>query len=116
MDQTNDYTLRTIRERTAQIHEMQRLLNRDPNSDKEERKRLIVGIANKVGAHVPLERDHQFTVNYLNAILQNARVALQIQMTMNACISAKWSCVFAAGAAVLSLLAAATAVTGLLSR
>jgi hypothetical protein len=114
MGQMKDYTLRAIRERTARITEIQQLLNQGPGEDKEERKRLMLRIANEVGAHVPLERNYQFSVDFLNATLQNIRVALQIQMTMNACISAKWSCVFAAAAAVLSLLATAVAVASIL--
>ena len=114
MGQMKDYTLHAIRARDAPVKEIQQLLNQGPDRDKEERKRLIIGIANEVGAPVPLERNYQFSADFLNAILQNIRVALQIQMTMNACISAKWSCLFAAVAAVLSLLATAVAVTSLL--
>jgi len=114
MGQAKDDTLRTIRAHSAWIREMQLLLNEGPDRDKEERKRLIVAKANELGAHVPLERNYHFAADYLNAILQSIRVALQIQMTTNACISAKWSCVFAAGAAILSLLATAVALATLL--
>jgi hypothetical protein len=114
MGQMKDYTLYAIRACDAQVKEIQQLLNEGPDKDKEERKRLIIGIANDVGAPVPLERNYQFSVDFLNATLQNIRVALQIQMTMNACISAKWSCIFAAAAAALSLLATAVALMSLL--
>jgi hypothetical protein len=108
-----DYMLYAIRTRDAQVKEIQQLLNREPDKDKEDRKRLIIDIANEVGAPVPLERNYQFSVDFLNATLQSIRVALQIQMTMNACISAKWSCTFAAAAAALSLLATAAALMSL---
>lgn len=114
MGQVKNDTLRAIRAHSAWIKEMQQRLNEGPDRDKGDRKRLIIAKANELGAHVPLERNYDFAADYLNAILQSIRVALQIQMTTNACISAKWSCVFAAAAAILSLLATAVALAALL--
>ena len=70
----------------------------------------IESFAQEVGAPLALEREHHLSVNWLNATLSNIRIVLQSKMMLNACESAMWSCRFAAGAAFLSLLAAAVAL------
>jgi len=70
----------------------------------------IEGFAQEVGAPLcPLEI-YKFPVNALAGTLSNIRIVLQARMMFYACVSAKWSCCCAAGAAILSLLSAAVAL------
>jgi hypothetical protein len=109
MSKVQCYSSRQIKKEMERLEILQEQLNERVKTDVKVMAREIETFAEEVGAPLALEREHHFSVNWLNATLSNIRIVLQSKMMFNACESAMWSCRFAAGAAFLSLLA--TAVT-----
>jgi hypothetical protein len=73
----------------------------------EEQLKRIVAIAKRIGASIPpylLNNEEIPTRNNINFVTSNIHIVLQTEMMFNACVSAKWSCFFAAFAAIAACI------------
>jgi hypothetical protein len=61
-------------------------------------------LAHSINAPVPASYDQGHTMEDINAITRNIHITLQTEEMFNACVFAKWSCLFAAVAAIVACI------------
>ena len=88
-------TNRKIKEHKNEVY---RIVN---EKDRKERQRLIIALANKIGA--PL-RGQTTAPQFIDDTIRSIHIVLQTEMMLNACGSAKWSCLWAAIAATVACI------------
>lgn len=66
-------------------------------------------VANRIGAPIPVGYTQKTQAEFICDVFRNIHVVLQTETMVNACISAKRSCIWAAVAATVALLSAVAA-------
>lgn len=97
-------TNREIRKAKQKLY---KILN-DENSNTKRWNQLVV-LAKELNAPVPAGQHVQFPIDSINAITPNIHTVLQTEMMLDACVSAKRSCRWAAIAAIISLVGSVAA-------
>lgn len=109
MSNIKSYNSSQIKEEMDCLEKLQNELNKGLSGSQPVMREPIEEFARKVGAQVPWKLNYMWP-DSLIATLSNIRIVLEAKMMFNACESAKWSCWFAAAAALLSLVATSVAL------
>ncbi len=72
--------------------------------EQEEQRKQLEALSEEIGASVYWKYGEMGEGEYVNSIRDNIYMVLQTEMMLNACVSAKWSCLFAAIAAIVACI------------